>query len=126
MGKVRVGAFSVSVDGFGAGSEQSLDDPLGKNGREVHGWFFPTRFFQTMIGKGDGETGIDNDFGERAMTDGLPFGLRLRGGNDGGHVALRPTLACRLDEGLVAVAQPEQMPRLPRRAQQHAQPVPVP
>jgi len=78
MGKVRVGAFSVSVDGFGAGPEQSLDDPLGKNGREVHGWFFPTRFFQTMIGKEDGETGIDNDFGTRAMSG---FGAFILGRN---------------------------------------------
>jgi dihydrofolate reductase len=78
MGKVRVGAFSVSVDGFGAGPEQSLDDPLGKNGEKMHGWFFPTRFFRTMIGKEDGETGIDNDFGTRAMTG---FGAFILGRN---------------------------------------------
>jgi len=78
VGKVRVGAFSVSVDGFGAGPEQSLDDPLGKNGEQMHGWFFPTRFFRTMIGKEHGETGIDNDFGTRAMTG---FGAFILGRN---------------------------------------------
>ena len=78
MAKVRVGAFSVSVDGFGAGPEQSLDDPLGKNGEQMHGWFFPTRFFRTMIGKEHGETGIDNDFGTRAMTG---FGAFILGRN---------------------------------------------
>lgn len=37
MGRVRVAAFSVSLDGFGAGPEQSLDNPLGKRGAELHG-----------------------------------------------------------------------------------------
>ena len=42
MTKVRVAGFSVSIDGFGAGPEQSLSDPLGKRGSELHQWFFGT------------------------------------------------------------------------------------
>ena len=45
--KVRVAGFSVSLDGFGAGPEQSLENPLGKRGRELHQWFFGTRMFRT-------------------------------------------------------------------------------
>lgn len=46
MTRVRVNCFAVSLDGYGAGPEQSLDNPLGKGGTGLHGWFFPTRTFQ--------------------------------------------------------------------------------
>lgn len=68
MTRVRVAAFSVSLDGFGAGPEQSLDDPLGKRGMELHRWVFGTRTFQQMHGSGSGgATGIDDDFSARSM-----------------------------------------------------------
>ena len=68
MSKVRVAAFSISLDGFGAGPEQSLENPLGLGGPQLHGWFRPTRTFQQMIGKPDGgTTGIDNDFAVRSF-----------------------------------------------------------
>jgi dihydrofolate reductase len=60
MSKVKVIGFSVSLDGFGAGSNQSLDNPLGIRGREVHNWMFPTKAFQQMIGKDGGTEGIEN------------------------------------------------------------------
>ena len=49
MGKVRVAGFGVSIDGFGAGPDQGLEHPLGKGGRELHNWFYPTRTFRSMI-----------------------------------------------------------------------------
>lgn len=67
MSKVKVAAFSVSLDGFGAGLDQSKENPLGKRGEELHQWIFPTRMFQKMYGKGDGTEGIDNDFAERSF-----------------------------------------------------------
>ena len=68
MAKVRVNAFSVSLDGFGAGPAQSLEHPLGVGGHQVHEWFFPTRAFQRMVlGKDGGNTGVDNDFAERGF-----------------------------------------------------------
>lgn len=67
MGMVRVAAFGVSLDGFGAGVDQSLDNPLGVRGPELMSWFFPTRTFQKQFGKGEGTTGLDNDLAERAM-----------------------------------------------------------
>lgn len=55
--------FSISVDGYGAGPDQSLADPLGKGGMALHGWAFATRSFQEMHGTaGAGATGIDEDF----------------------------------------------------------------
>ncbi|MBX5297779.1 dihydrofolate reductase [Rhizobium sp. NLR12b] len=78
MSKVRVAGFSVSVDGFGAGPEQGLNDPLGKRGSEMFQWFFHTRTFRAMMGKDDGSTGIDEDYASRAMAN---FGAFILGRN---------------------------------------------
>jgi dihydrofolate reductase len=67
MSKVKVAAFSVSLDGYGAGVDQSLENPLGKRGEELHTWFFPTKVFQKMYGKEEGTDGIDNDYAERSF-----------------------------------------------------------
>lgn len=66
-GKVRVSSFAVSVDGFGAGPDQSLSNPLGVGGEELHHWFYPTKTFQTLFGQGQGVEGTDNGFAERGM-----------------------------------------------------------
>jgi dihydrofolate reductase len=78
VGRVRVGGFSVSLDGFGAGPEQSLQDPLGRRGKELFGWFFGTKTFKAMIGKGGGSEGVDETFAHRSM-DG--FGAFILGRN---------------------------------------------
>src|ERR1700744_6808504 len=57
MTKVRIAGFSISLDGFGAGPEQSLENPLGKRGRELHQWLFGTRMFRTLIGPDGGHGG---------------------------------------------------------------------
>ena len=67
MSKVKVCAFTVSLDGYGAGRDQSLDNPLGKGGEQLHTWMLPTRAFQKMHGSGDGTVGIDNDFAEQSF-----------------------------------------------------------
>lgn len=67
MSKVKVSAFSISVDGFGAGTDQSKENPLGRRGEELHRWFFPTKIFQGMYGKGEGTEGIDNNFAARSF-----------------------------------------------------------
>ena len=67
MGRVVVQAIGVSIDGYAAGPNQSLDNPLGERFQEVMGWFFPTQVFQAMHGSGKGETGIDNGFAEESM-----------------------------------------------------------
>lgn len=68
MSKLRVHGFTISLDGYGAGSEQSLQDPLGKNAGQLHRWFYPTRTFQRVLGVTDPPAGasvIDEDFAER-------------------------------------------------------------
>ena len=68
MSKVRVNCFSISLDGFGAGPNQSLENPLGEGGPELHNWFYPTETFQkTVLGHDRGATGVDNDFATRSF-----------------------------------------------------------
>lgn len=68
MGKVHVSAYSITLDGFSAGPDQSLENPLGVNGPEMMEWMFPTKMFAEMQGKDGGETGVDNDFAMKSMT----------------------------------------------------------
>jgi dihydrofolate reductase len=77
-GRVRVAGLSVSLDGFGAGPEQSLDDPIGKRGHELHGWMFGTKMFRAMIGKSGGSEGIDHRFAADSMAG---FGAFILGRN---------------------------------------------
>ena len=83
MPKVRVAGFGVSLDGFGAGTEQSLDDPLGKRGAEIFQWFFPTRTFRAMQGQEGGTTDVDDAFARRSMEN---FGAFILGRNMFGPV----------------------------------------
>ena len=83
MGRVRVAGFAVSIDGFGAGPEQSLNHPLGVRGPELHNWFYPTRTFRSMIGQDGGTEGIDDRFAKAAMAG---FGAFILGRNMFGPV----------------------------------------
>ena len=67
MSKTVVRSFSVSLDGFGAGPNQDLDNPLGVGGPEMFDWFFHTRTWNAMHGGEGGETGIDDDFAAQAF-----------------------------------------------------------
>lgn len=67
MAKLRVAAFTISLDGYGAGPNQTLEHPLGAGGESLHGWFIPTRTFQQMHGDGDGATGVNDDFAARSF-----------------------------------------------------------
>src|SRR5262245_10407719 len=70
MPKLRVSAFGISLDGYGAGPNQSLDFPLGVDFPEVMSWFFPTQVFRANVaGTEGGETGIDNSMAEKAMAN---------------------------------------------------------
>jgi dihydrofolate reductase len=67
MAKVRVESFCISLDGFGAGVDQTLENPLGVGGEGLHGWLVKTAFFHKMCGDEGGATGIDNDFAVRGF-----------------------------------------------------------
>jgi dihydrofolate reductase len=67
MTRVRVESFTISLDGYGAGPDQDIDNPLGVGGKDLHQWFIPTRTFQRTHGAGDGTTGVDDDFAARGF-----------------------------------------------------------
>lgn len=67
MQKVRVESFTVSVDGFGAGPNQDLNNPMGIGGPGLHQWAFPTQTFRHMFGEEGGSTGSDNDYAIRGF-----------------------------------------------------------
>src|ERR1043165_826973 len=67
MTRLRVHSFSISLDGYGAGPAQSLEQPLGVGGEELHEWIFPTRTFRQLYGDGNGTTGVDEDFAARGF-----------------------------------------------------------
>jgi dihydrofolate reductase len=70
MPKLRVKSFSMSLDGYSAGPDQSLENPLGVRGPELMEWLFPTRFFANMHGSGSGgETGTDNRLAEEGFAN---------------------------------------------------------
>jgi dihydrofolate reductase len=70
MQKSRVESFSVSIDGYGAGLNQSLKNPLGVGGESLHKWFFPTKIFQQYVmGKDEGTTDVDNDLASRGFNN---------------------------------------------------------
>ncbi len=83
MQKVRVAGFSVSLDGFSAGTVQSLNDPLGKRGPEIFQWYFHTEAFRTMHGQEGGVVDLDDEFARRAMQN---FGAFILGRNMFGPV----------------------------------------
>jgi dihydrofolate reductase len=62
VARVCVRGFSISLDGYGAGPNQDIDNPLGVGGTDLHRWLVPTRTFQRAHGAGDGTTGVDDDF----------------------------------------------------------------
>ena len=83
MSRVIVSGFSLSIDGFGAGPKQSLENPLGKRGAEMFEWHVGSRHFHRMFEKEGGSEGIDNDFSTRSM---FGFGAFILGRNMFGPV----------------------------------------
>jgi len=69
VSKVRVMSFALSLDGFGAGPDQSLENPLGVNGPEMFEWFFASRAWRRMHGQEGGDTGVDNEMAEASFVN---------------------------------------------------------
>jgi len=83
VSKLRVKSFSISIDGYGAGPSQDLQNPLGVGGPALFDWFFHTRTWQRMHGNEDGETGVDDDIAAQGMAG---FGAWILGRNMFGPV----------------------------------------
>lgn len=69
MSRLRVASFTVSLDGYGAGPNQSVEEPLGVGGESLHGWLVGTRLFNELYGKEGGTTGVDDDFARRGFAN---------------------------------------------------------
>jgi len=69
VAKLRVQSFGISLDGFGAGPDQDLENPLGVGGPAIFEWFFGTKTFQSMHGAGVGSTGLDDTFAARGFAN---------------------------------------------------------
>ncbi|MGE5824077.1 MAG: dihydrofolate reductase family protein [Bacteroidota bacterium] len=67
MSKLRVQSFVISLDGFGAGPNQDLQNPLGVGGPELMEWLFSTRLWRKMHGQDGGESGVDNQMAEEGF-----------------------------------------------------------
>src|SRR5688500_17307061 len=67
MSKLRVHAFSISLDGYGAGPDQDVKNGLGRGGEQLHDWFIPTRTFQQVVGKPSGKIGVDDAVARRGI-----------------------------------------------------------
>jgi dihydrofolate reductase len=69
MSRLRVHNFTISLDGYGAGPDQSVENPLGVGGEALHDWFVPTRAFRKIHGSDGGTTGVDDDFAARSFAN---------------------------------------------------------
>lgn len=67
MSKLRVACYSISIDGFGAGPDQGIENPLGRGGEDLYTWLVATRTFGRLTGKDSGTTGPDDDFAARGF-----------------------------------------------------------
>jgi dihydrofolate reductase len=83
VSRLRVQSFGISIDGYGAGPDQSLQHPLGVGGPEVMKWFMPTRVWREMQGQEGGETGVDNEIAKQGFSG---FGAWILGRNMFGPV----------------------------------------
>jgi dihydrofolate reductase len=69
MSKLRVASFSISIDGYGAGPNQTVEEPLGVGGEALHDWIVPTKTFQQMSGNEGGTSGANDEFAARGLTN---------------------------------------------------------
>jgi dihydrofolate reductase len=83
VSKVRVNSFTLSLDGFVAGPDQSLEHPLGVGGEQLHEWAFATRSFRRIHQMEGGATGTDDDLAARGSEN---VGAHIMGRNMFGPV----------------------------------------
>lgn len=69
MSKVRVHGFGMSLDGYSAGPDQSLENPMGRGAMALHEWVFPTRTFMQMHLQGTPTEGLDGETGTTGVDD---------------------------------------------------------
>src|SRR3954452_4629741 len=77
--------MSISLDGFVAGPDQSLDNPIGEGGMRLHEWMFATRAWRSHQGREGGESGVDSTVAESLISGSGAYimGRKMFGGGDG-------------------------------------------
>ena len=92
MSKIRVRAFGVSLDGFGAGPDQSIDNPLGIGGMKLHEWVFPLKAWRSTHGMEGGETNESSKVVEESVRNigATIMGRNMFGGHPGAWDAKQP------------------------------------
>jgi dihydrofolate reductase len=77
--------LSVSLDGFVAGPNQSLENPLGEGGMRLHEWAFSNASWRAQHGLDGGEHNADSEVLEGAMqgVGAYIMGRKMFGGGDG-------------------------------------------
>ena len=77
--------ISISLDGYAAGPDPSMDDPLGKGGEELHEWAFGLEAWRAPHGQEGGETGQESDLVSelREATGATVMGRRMYSGGEG-------------------------------------------
>ena len=84
MGTVKLD-ISMSLDGYVAGPDASLDDPLGIGGMRLHEWVFPLRSWREQHGQIGGETNADNEIVAEGLrrNGAVIMGRRMFSGGEG-------------------------------------------
>ena len=77
--------ISISLDGFVAGPNQSLENPLGEGGLGLHEWAFATASWREQQGQLGGARGVDSDVLDEVVQNvgAYIMGRKMFGGGDG-------------------------------------------
>jgi dihydrofolate reductase len=77
--------ISISVDGFVAGPNQSLENPVGEGGLRLHEWLFPTASWRAQQGQTGGTRGVDSDVVDEVVQNvgAYIMGRKMFGGGEG-------------------------------------------
>ena len=77
--------ITMSLDGFIAGPNQTLDKPLGEGGERLHEWLFALASFREQHGLSGGETNADTTVFEESLsaTGAVVMGRRMFSGGEG-------------------------------------------
>jgi dihydrofolate reductase len=84
MSKLKL-TITMSIDGFVAGPDQSLEHPLGIGGEQLHSWLMPLKVFRESHGAEGGEVNASTPFAEGILsgTGATIMGRNMFGGGHG-------------------------------------------
>src|SRR5438445_2572144 len=80
-----IAEITMSLDGFVAGPSQTLEEPLGAGGMQLHDWALRLAAWRERHGLEGGETGVESEFLEESLraTGAVVMGRRMFSGGAG-------------------------------------------